>query len=175
VSSLILRACGNQGDPRIGPLEAAVRARAAALGLGDRLVLAGVTDDVAMAMAAMDVVVLTSQAEGLPNVVLEAQALGRPVVTTRAGGVAEALREGETGLVVDDGSPRALADAVERAMFDGPWRAHAQAAGPRFIREAFSVARMVKATLDVYEDCVGHDSHPPHGVEGSWAIGKGYP
>src|SRR5699024_10991348 len=73
-----------------GPEEAAIRARVARLGL-DCVDFLGARDDVPDLMAAADLVVLPSAFEGLPLVVLEAMAIGTPVVATRIGGVIEAL------------------------------------------------------------------------------------
>ena len=61
--------------------------------------------------------------DGLPNVVPEAMAYGLPVISSAAGGAAEAVRDGETGLIVDPARTRqALADAVERLAGDAPLR-----------------------------------------------------
>ncbi len=135
-----------------GPMEREMRARVARLRLTEAVVFAGVVDAIQDALAAMDVLVLTSAAEGLPNVVLEAQAMGRPVLTPPAGGAVEALVPDVTGFVVDPATPTTLAAAAERALTDTAWRARAQATGPTYVRETFSIAQMVKATLDVYED-----------------------
>lgn len=69
-----------------GPLEAESRAKAESLGLGDRIRFVGPVDDVALAYSAMDVVLLSSEIEGVPNVMIEAQALGRAVVAPDVGG-----------------------------------------------------------------------------------------
>ena len=81
-----------------GPLREEARQRAAACGLGDRIVMPGNEKDTAAAIAAMDVFLLTSRLEGLPNVLVEAQALGVPVVATDGGGAAETLIQGRNGI-----------------------------------------------------------------------------
>ena len=60
--------------------------------------------------------------DGLPNVVPEAMAHGLPVISSAAGGAGEAVRDGETGLIVDPADTQALADAVERLANDAPLR-----------------------------------------------------
>ena len=75
-----------------GALRAELQARIDGSGLGDRITLAGRQNPVEPWIAAMDTMLLASEVEGLPNVLLEAQALGVPVVTTDAGGSGEAKR-----------------------------------------------------------------------------------
>lgn len=109
----------------------------------------GYERDAAAAIAAMDVFLLTSRAEGLPNVLIEAQGFGVPVVTTNAGGAAETLDEGRTGFAVPHCAER-LAQAVLRILGDAAWRQAVRTAAPRFVREQFSTVRMVDRTLDAY-------------------------
>jgi glycosyltransferase involved in cell wall biosynthesis len=104
-----------------GTLEEELRARAIALaGSPGRMLLAGpqTLAGVARYLAASDLLVLPSWAEGTPNVVLEALAAGRPVVASRVGGIPDAVVEGVTGLLVEphdaDVLARALADAIRR-------------------------------------------------------------
>jgi 2-polyprenyl-6-hydroxyphenyl methylase/3-demethylubiquinone-9 3-methyltransferase len=133
-----------------GPLREEARWRALGYGLGDRIVMPGNEKDVAVAIAAMDVFLLTSRLEGFPNVLIEAQALGLPVITTDAGGAAETLIQGKTGYAISPHSPDLLADAVLRILGDHPWREAARQAAQRFVRERFSMSEMVDRTLDAY-------------------------
>ena len=98
-----------------GPLEDAIAARHAELGLGDRFRLLGYRDDVPRLLAGTDLFVLASGHEGLPVAVMEAFALGVPVVATAAGGMAEAVTDGVNGLLVPAHDPAALAAAIGRA------------------------------------------------------------
>jgi len=133
-----------------GPLREEARWRALGYGLGDRMVMPGNEKDVAVAIAAMDVFLLTSRLEGFPNVLIEAQALGVPVITTDAGGAAETLIQGRTGYAVRPHSVDLLADAVLQALGDRPWREAARQAAQKFVRERFSMSEMVDRTLDAY-------------------------
>lgn len=99
-----------------GPLEAEVRAEHARLGLGDAFRVLGYRDDATRLIAAADVYVLASDHEGLPVTVMEAFALGVPVVAPAVGGLPEVVRTGENGVLVTPSDPVALADAVERAL-----------------------------------------------------------
>ncbi len=94
-----------------GPQRAELDERVSARGLGDIVHLAGARPDVDSELAAADVVVVTSRWESGPLVVLEALALGRPVVSTRVGLAADVIGPGD-GVLVDVGDARALGDAI---------------------------------------------------------------
>jgi len=109
-----------------GDLEDALRARARAAGVGDRVQFPGVLahDAVAAVLAAADVAVVPSihddagNVDGLPNVVLEALASGTPLVATAAGGIGAAVTHGENGLLVGERDASGLAAAVGRLLAD---------------------------------------------------------
>ncbi len=104
----------------VGELRGPLAARAAALGLGDRVRFVGKVghDDVAWWMAAGDLFVLPSLSEGLPTVVCEAMAVGRPVIATAVDGTPEIVEEDETGYLVPPRDPAALAEALARVLDD---------------------------------------------------------
>ncbi|MFW6049859.1 MAG: glycosyltransferase [Myxococcota bacterium] len=87
-------------------------------------------------LRAADAMVAPSRAgartEGMPVAVLEGLAAGLPVVATRSGGLAEAIRNGHTGLHVPEGDPAAVAAALAKLRVDGVLRAHLQTHGQRF-------------------------------------------
>jgi len=139
-----------------GPFRDSVRERAEEAGLGARFFLPGHDENAIDAMAAMDVFLLTSRMEGLPNVLIEAQAMGVPVVTTDAGGASETLSPGETGYAIKPHSATLLADAVVRIMADTAFRRAVRTRAPAFVRERFDVEHMVLETIAVYYD--GWDS-----------------
>jgi len=105
-----------------GPLRAAVAARVAALGLRDRVALRGWVDEagVRAEIRRARALVLPSRAEGLPVVLMEALALGRPAVATDVGGVAELVESGATGWLVPAGSVANLAAAMRAALDAAP-------------------------------------------------------
>jgi glycosyltransferase involved in cell wall biosynthesis len=105
-----------------GPLEAEIRAEHQASGLGDRFALLGYRDDATRLIAAADLYVLASHHEGLPVTVMEALALGVPVIAPAVGGLREAVTDGESGLLVTPDDPVALADAIRRVAGDGGLR-----------------------------------------------------
>lgn len=135
-----------EGDQRPA-LEADIQAR----GLADRFALPGSTDDVPAFLAGLDVAVLASRAEGLPNAVLEAMAAGRPVVATRVGAVPELIDDGVHGLLVPPGDADALAAAILRLLGDPALaRSLAEAARKRVV-ERYSRAAMVRRFESFYE------------------------
>jgi glycosyltransferase involved in cell wall biosynthesis/predicted O-methyltransferase YrrM len=136
-----------------GSLRDAMEAKIRDLQLTDRVIFAGVTEDPLAAMSLMNVFLLTSYGEGLPNVLLEAQLVGTPVVSTRAGGAPEAVDCGVSGWVVDIDSPQALAAAAINILRDPEVAAKAAARGPFFVREHFGTSRMIAETLQAYGLC----------------------
>src|SRR5437899_3260521 len=95
-----------------GPLLAALEAQARALGLHGACRFLGDVPEIERVFAAADVTVLPSLFEGMPNVVLEAMAMGCPVISTTIGGSAELVRHDETGFLVPPGNASALASAL---------------------------------------------------------------
>jgi glycosyltransferase involved in cell wall biosynthesis len=133
-----------------GPMRAAMEKRARECGILDRLIMPGTLPDPRIGVAAMDVFLLTSQVEGTPNVLIEAQQLGCPVVTTAAGGSAETLDHGTTGWVVHDRKPQELANRILQVLDDAEWRSRAQRRAPDFVSRRFGIERMVDETTQVY-------------------------
>lgn len=135
-----------------GPLEDEVRALHAELGLGTRFTLTGYRADVPDLLAASDLFTLGSAFEGLPVSIMEAMAAGLPTVATDVGGVAEAVIDGETGLVVPPRDSAALADALLELSRDSSRRAQMSEASRRHsgrydIRTAMRVQQEAYARL----------------------------
>jgi glycosyltransferase involved in cell wall biosynthesis len=105
--------CAIAGD---GPDRAALEARAAELGVADRVAFLGERSDVDRLLPAFDLFTLSSREEGIPNALLEAMAAARPCVATRVGGNAEVLEDGRTGWLVPPQDPGALAGALADAL-----------------------------------------------------------
>jgi glycosyltransferase involved in cell wall biosynthesis/predicted Zn-dependent protease len=132
-----------------GPLRGEVDAMSRQLGIADRLILPGYVQ-VPPFYRLMDVCLLTSVTEGLPNVLVEAHAMGVPTVSTRVGGAEETLIEGVTGWTVPDDAPEALAERVIQVLLDKGWRCAASARARLFARERFGVDTMIDKTLKLY-------------------------
>jgi L-malate glycosyltransferase len=101
-----------------GPDEADTRQLAGHLGVADIVHFTGFRPDAVRLLAAADVFTLASAWEGLPVALMEALALGLPVVATQVGGVAETMRDGVDALLVPPKDPAALADALQRVLTD---------------------------------------------------------
>ncbi len=110
-----------------GPLLEGLARRADAAGLRERVALPGWRDDGPACLAVADVVVMPSRSEGLPIALLEALAVGTPVVVTDVGAMADVVEGGSAGLVVPPNDVAALADAIA-ATLDFPGAARARAA-----------------------------------------------
>jgi glycosyltransferase involved in cell wall biosynthesis len=132
-----------------GPQEEALRRRIAALGLSGVVELGGLRtqDEVkalirsAACVAAPCVVGEDGDMDGLPTVILETFALGTPCVATAVTGIPEILRDGETGLMVAQRAPAALADALGRLLDDGALRVRLAEAARALVERDFDIHR----------------------------------
>lgn len=128
-----------------GDLAGELRARAQARGVAERVRFLGslTQDEVGAWLAAADVVVLPSvrddsgNVDGLPNIVLEALATGCALVTTRAGGIGSVVEDGETGVIVPERDPAAIAAAASRLLGDASLRDRLGAAGRALTERRF--------------------------------------
>ena len=136
-----------------GPERAALESHAARLGLSERVRFlgAGTRDDVLALFRAVDVVLLTSAWENLPHTLLEALAVGAPVIATSVGGIPEVVVDGENGLLVEARDVDAIARAIGRLASDDDLRS-SLAASARSSVEALSepriLERVVRAIVD---------------------------
>jgi len=134
-----------------GPLEAETRALTAELGLAEVVVLPGRTD-IRDWLERADVFAHSSRWEGFGIVLLEAMLAGLPIVATRVSAVPEVAVDGATGILVEPGDDRAMADSLALLLRE-PGRAKALGAGGLArARGEFSVARMTERTIDVYRE-----------------------
>lgn len=124
--------------------------------LDKHVFLTGFRPDVLSVLKAFDIFVMSSTTEGLGTSILDAMAAGKPIVGTRAGGIPEAVVDGETGLLVPPRDPHAMADAIVQLLGDEPRRRRMGAAGRERARGLFSAERMVQETLRVYRRVALH-------------------
>jgi glycosyltransferase involved in cell wall biosynthesis len=154
--SFVLRLVGT------GPLEQQLRARAAK-GYAGRIEFLGYRDDMPDVLAAADIAVLTSFKEGMPRAVLEAMAMGLPVVGTRVSGTKEAIRDGENGFLVGSGDTDALANALETLIDDPVLRSTMGASGRRVALTEFDEAPIAEALAKLYRHRLHSQSVPDPG------------
>ncbi|HXF60136.1 MAG TPA: glycosyltransferase [Caldilineaceae bacterium] len=133
-----------------GPEMPAVREQVRALGLGERVHLTGFRADGRRYLGLMDIYVISSDYEGLPMALLEAMALGKPVVATAVGGIPEAVADGDEGLLAPPGDVPALAAQVARLVQDPSLRQAMGQAAARRVESAFHIRRRVEAIESVY-------------------------
>jgi glycosyltransferase involved in cell wall biosynthesis len=134
-----------------GRLREELQQSAEAAMLNERLVWAGLCDDMPDVYFATDVLVVTSDNEGTNVSAIEAQAAGVPVVTTRVGGMTTAIVDGETGFVTEPEGEAAFTDAVASLLLDDGLRARFGAAGRAHARSTFALERLVEDVDHLYQ------------------------
>lgn len=139
---------------------------AEAVRLGVDLRLVGHCDDMPAALALADVVVSASvEPEAFGRVVIEAQAMARPVIASAHGGAAETIKDGDTGLLVKPGDAAALGAALDRVLAMAPeTRAALGARARAAVRARYTVAAMQAATIGVYREVLGLAATSPAGA-----------
>lgn len=135
-----------------GALQEAMQAMAWDLHINTHVHFCGFRHDLPAVLPMMDLLVHPAEREGLGIAVLEAQALGVPVVASSSGGLREAIADGRTGVLVPHGEVPALADAITTLLWDAPRRARMASAGPLWVQEHFSVSAMAQATAALYAE-----------------------
>ena len=133
-----------------GPLRDDLVIAASQLGVSRACVIAGARDDIDDVLGAMDVFVLSSLHEGIPMALLEAMAIGKPVVATAVGGVPEIVTHRENGLLVTPRDDRALAEACLEISGTPALAARLGSAARQRVAEHFSYEAGGKALVDVY-------------------------
>lgn len=136
-----------------GPLDASIRRLVSASTVRSALRLVGVRHDMDMVYAALDILVVPSEAEGTPRVVIEAQMRGIPVVATRVGGVPDLVVDGVTGTLVPPDRPEAIAAAVTTLLQSRRLRASLGRAA-QTQSAARTTERMALAVGHVYSTCL---------------------
>ncbi len=139
-----------------GQLRGQLQSSREASELDGRLTWAGFRRDIPDVCFASDAVVLTSDNEGTPVSLIEAQAAGTPVVGTRVGGVVSVVRDERAGFVVDPGDERGMADAVSRILDDGAAAVRAGTAGAEVARD-FSLQTLVGRIDRLYRELLGSE------------------
>ena len=122
------------------------------LGASESFIFLGRRDDIPEILACCDIAVLPSLAEGLPNAVLEYMAAGLPTVVSRAGGNAELVEDGITGLLVPPRDSAALSQAFLKLLRDPDLARRIAKNGQRFVQENFSFERSVQQVEDLYAE-----------------------
>ncbi|MFH1777510.1 MAG: glycosyltransferase family 4 protein [Candidatus Omnitrophota bacterium] len=124
------------------------------LGVAKNVVFMGECQDISWSVSTFDVFVLSSLNEGMGRCLLEAQALGVPVVATRVGGIPEVVKDGVTGFLVPPQNSEAIAEAVIKLLKDDFLREQMSRQARENIDYRFSVEAMVARIAGVYEEMI---------------------
>jgi len=133
-----------------GELMNELQALAATLGLNQKLIFTGFRQDVGAFYQIADLFVSSSVQEGLGTAVLDALALGKPVVATNSGGIPEIIQDGETGRLVAPADPAALAEGIIELLTNPKEARRMAMQGQMMVRKMFSVDLMVEKNITVY-------------------------
>ena len=127
------------------------------LGLGGSVVFAGERRDVPRILPILDLFVLPSLYEGFGIAILEAMAAARPVVATTAGGIAEFVDHGRSGLLVEPGNPIALSDAIRTVLGRPDQGREMGLRGLERVRNSFGMESIVGQHERLYEACLSQE------------------
>ncbi len=141
-----------------GPDRERLEAEARTLGVGDRCCFTGHVRGLGPYYRAMDVQVLPSLSEGMPNAALEGMIMGKPLVASRAGGVPEVVEDGVTGLLLPPGDAHALAEALLALAADPVRRKSMGEAGRDRAATRFSPGARARRILELYADVLERHS-----------------
>ena len=142
------------GEGRDHAIEDQFRAMAKSLGISERVLFLGYRADLLRVYSTFDLFMQASLTEGLSNTLLEAMAMGLPVVTTAVGGSTELVLDGETGILRQPGDPSGLAKALHALAGDPALRRRMGEAARQRIERSFSFAERLKRIEDLYEQVV---------------------
>lgn len=140
------------GDEVAAPEEQRLHALAAELGLGEAVRFLGERSDVPDLVASFDVAALSSDYEGSPLSVMEYMEAGKPVVSTRVGGLPDLVEDGVNGLLVEPQDPAALAAALVTVLRDPERAARMGEAGRRRRRQEFSIEATARNVGELYRE-----------------------
>ncbi len=137
-----------------GRLQAELEKMHHELGLGNRFVFAGFRESVGSYLKSFDIFVLASHLEGLGTSILDAQALGLPVVASASGGIPEAVFDEENGLLVPKKSPEKLAEALVKLIKDEQMRKQMGNRGKKTVQR-FDIKKTIEKNIELYQELSG--------------------
>jgi glycosyltransferase involved in cell wall biosynthesis len=144
-----------------GPLEAKLQKQAEEMGLADRIRFLGHFHDVRQVYEMLDMYVLSSTREGLPNTVLEAMAMEVPIVATDVDGVGEAVRHDREALLVPARAPERLAEGIRAVLTNEPLGSRLRQAARARVTTEFSFARRMRRVEGIYRSVMGVSAARP--------------
>ena len=140
-----------------GPMLKAVRELATQLNLDDSVLFAGYREDIPEILRALDVLVIPSLHEGVPQVALQALATCTPVVGSNVGGIPSVIRAGETGRLVPAGDVEALAAAIKETLTDIEKTQAMKIRGRQMVEAQYSLDGMLDKLEQLYMRLLGRN------------------
>ena len=134
-----------------GPEEKMLRENAAALGISDRVTFSGYVADTRLVYLAADVLLMPSRYEGLPMTLLEAMAMGLPVVASQLDGIAEVIGDGREGFLVPSDDASLFVERTAALLQDAELSSRIAQNARAKIEASFSVERMTSAVEEIYD------------------------
>jgi len=144
-----------------GELMSELQALSVSLGIGHALTFTGFRNDVGAFYKIADLFVMSSVQEGLGTAILDALALGIPVVAANSGGIPEIIRDGQTGRLVEAANPQALAKGIIEMLTNVEQAGAMARRGQADVKAKFSIDAMVESNLAVYNRLLTSDSCRP--------------
>jgi len=139
-----------------GPQRSDLEREVKKTGLVETVCFLGVKEDVADYMSSSDLLLLTSDTEGIPGVILEAGWLGLPAVATRVGGVPECVLDERTGLLVEPDDEVGLAQAVVQLLQQPQRRRQMGRNAQTFVKDKFTIDKIAQKYIDFYQQVREH-------------------
>ena len=138
-----------------GPLEQSIRTRIEQLGLPARIRMLGFRQDLLNVFRSFDVFAIPSiEGDTIPQVLMQALAIGIPVVSTTVGSIPDVVIQGETGFVVPPRDAGALAERITRLLDDAALRSRMGAQGRSLVQRSYSIEQMLDRMEGVYDRLV---------------------
>jgi glycosyltransferase involved in cell wall biosynthesis len=137
-----------------GPLDSMLHELTDKLGLTDSVLFTGFQMDVAAIISSFDVAVLPSFYEGMGRVLLEAMAMGKPVVASRVGGIPDLVKDGVNGFLINPGDVKGLAEALKRLLYDKEFANIMGRNGRKGITDKYSADVMIRSINNIYVECL---------------------
>jgi len=148
------------GEGRDGNTLGQLKQLAETLGIADRVHFPGYRENLLPVYATFDFFVLSSRREGLPNSILEAMAMGVPVVTTDVAGAKELVLDSQTGYVLPQGDVQGIAHALLRLAGNETLTHHMGPAGRRRVEQEFSFTHRLQCIEELYAKVLGTPRSP---------------
>jgi len=138
-----------------GPLKAKYETYCKRMGIAGSVIFIGHRYDIQKVYRSMDIFVLTSRWEGIPNVILEAMAIGVPVISTNVGGVSEIITHNLDGLLIEPGDVNALCYSIKKLLVENELKKKIVENAYKKVKNYFSFSSRIKRIEELYEEVVG--------------------